>query len=78
MLVPIYTFLKGDTLGLVVLTQDHVSIAQLAKNALEAAAMRIRPMPNPVVRFNGVVLDPQLTVAQAGIAALDRIDVGPE
>jgi hypothetical protein len=78
MLVPVYTFLKGDTLGLVVLTHDHETIAQLASNALEAAAMRIKPMRNPIVRFKGAALDPNLTVTQAGIAPLDRIDVEPE
>ncbi len=75
MLVPLYGFLQGDTLGVLVLVQDGDPVAEIAASLQQAAAMRVAPRPGARVQFAGRVLDPELTVAQAGLAALDRVDV---
>jgi hypothetical protein len=75
MLVPLYGFLQGDTLGILVLVQDGDRVAEIAASLQQAAAMRVAPRPGARVHFAGRVLDPELTVAQAGLAALDRVDV---
>lgn len=78
MLVPLYSFVLGDCLGLVVLIEDRQTIAQLAATAMRAATTRVVPAERAAVYRHGQRLDPRLTVAEAGLAALDRIDVVPE
>jgi len=75
MLVPLYGFLQGDSLGLVVLAQDHQTIAQLGADVQRAACMRVQPRRQSRVFSGGRELDPGSTVAAAGLSALDRIDV---
>ena len=74
-LVPLYGFLQGDTLGLVVLVHDHELVSDVASRLQEAAAMRVAPNTNAAVYCRGKQLDPTLTVAAAGLTALDRVDV---
>jgi hypothetical protein len=78
MLVPLYGFLRGDTLGLVILVQDSDKIRQVALTLQEAAAMRVTPSAQAQVWSNGRRIPLELTVAEAGLTALDRVDVVPE
>jgi hypothetical protein len=77
-LVPLYGFLEGDSLGLLVLVHDTDTVAEIARTLQEAAAIRVPPARAASVFFAGRRLDPALTVAQAGLGALDRIDCVPE
>ena len=77
MLVPLYGFLRGDTIGLVVLVHDHQTIAEVAASLQEAAAMRVAPRRRADVYAGGVLLPPGLTVAAAGLRPLARVDVVP-
>jgi hypothetical protein len=74
-LVPLYGFLSGDTLGVLVLVHDHETVRDAAERLQKAAAMRVAPKPRVAVLFRGKRLEPTATVAQAGLTALDRIDV---
>lgn len=78
MLVPLFGFLRGDTIGLVVLVHDHQTVADIAHSLQEAACMRVAPRAQASVYFNGVKLDPAATVAAAGLGPLDRVDVVQE
>ena len=78
MLVPLYGFLKGDTLGLIVLVHDHQTVRDIAACLQQAAAPRVPPAAHVSVYFRGNRLEPHLTVGQAGIEPLDRVDVVPE
>jgi hypothetical protein len=78
MLVPLYGFLKGDTLGLLIIVQDVDTIAQVADNLAQAAAVRVAATGEKRVYYQGRELDPTLTVARAGLSALDRVDVVAE
>ncbi len=75
MLVPLYGFLRGDTLGLLVPVQDDDHVADIASCLQQAATCRVAPRPGAAVYFKGRRLDPKLTVAAAGLSALDRVDV---
>jgi len=75
MLVPLYGFLAGDTLGVLVLVQDTDRVREIANQLQQAASMRVAPRDNALVYARGVRLDPNDTVAAAGLSALDRIDV---
>lgn len=78
MLVPLYGFLQGDSLGLVVLVRDSQRVRDVAASLQQAASMRVRPSASASVYHEGKRLDPELTVAEAGLAPLDRVDVIPE
>ena len=75
MLVPLYGFLQGDTLGLVVLVHDTDRVRDIAQRVQRAAAARVEPRARVVVVAKGRRLDPEATIVQAGLTALDRIDV---
>jgi hypothetical protein len=75
MLVPLYGFLEGDTLGVLVLVHDHETIADVASRLQAAAAVRVAPRDRVRVVAHGRRLDPRTTVTDAGLVALDRIDV---
>lgn len=78
MLVPLYGFLRGDSIGLVVLVHDHQPVADIAASLQQAAAVRVAPSPHATVYFRGRRLDPVLTVGASGLQPLDRVDVVPE
>lgn len=77
MLVPLYGFLKGDTVGLLVLAQNRDTIREVGAKLQQAASVRIEPKPQADVYFRGALLDPESTVEEAGLQALERIDVVP-
>lgn len=81
MLVPLYGFLRGDALGVVVLVQDYDSVSTVAATLQQACAVRVAPRApgtKMAVYFRGQRLDANLSVAAAGLTALDCIDVAPE
>jgi hypothetical protein len=76
-LVPLYGFLAGDTLGVIVLVHDHQTVRDVAACLEQAAAVRIAPFARSRVMVGDRYLDPEMTVAQAGLTPLMRIDVVP-
>jgi hypothetical protein len=76
--IPLFAFVRGDCLGLVVLVDARNTIGEVAAIAQRAAAMRVAPSPSAVVRKDGIALDASLTVEAVGLLPLDRIDVGAE
>jgi hypothetical protein len=77
-LVPVHGFVRGDTVGLLVLVHDTDTIAELARMLAAAAAVRLAPAPRARVYRGAVELDPSDTVAGAGLTALERVDLVPE
>jgi hypothetical protein len=78
MLVPLYGFLRGDTIGMVVLVHDHQTIGDVAAVLQQAASVRVKPASRARVYVGGHPLDPAITVKAAGLGALDRVDVVQE
>jgi hypothetical protein len=74
-MLPLYGFLEGDTLGLLVLAEESDTAAVLVDKLVAAARVRVAPRANLCVIHEGKVLDARTTVASAGIQALDRFDV---
>ncbi len=74
-MIPLYGFLQGDTIGLLILADESDTAAILAEKLQAAARVRVKPKSNVKVIHDGHSLDLQITVAQAHIEALDRIDV---
>jgi hypothetical protein len=76
--LPLYGFVRGDTLGVVVLAPDTESVDELAQRLARAAAPRVVLDGRLLVRHRGRVLRGELTLAQAGVGPLDRVDLTTE
>jgi hypothetical protein len=77
-LVPLYGFLAGDTLGILVLVHGEDRVGAIADRLQMAASVRVAPRVHAQVYVRGRRLDSNLTVTQAGLAPLDRVDVVSE
>ena len=75
MSIPLYAFLEGDTVGLLVLAEEGETIRELARKLQDAASIRVARNEEVDFIYAGKAIDPGLTVAQTGLQALDRFDV---
>jgi Toluene-4-monooxygenase system protein B (TmoB) len=75
--IPLYGFLQGDTIGLLILAEAGDTFQVLARKLQDAASLRVAIRDRVHVVCNGKSMDPALTIAQAGLQALDRFDVIP-
>jgi hypothetical protein len=73
--VPLYGFLQGDTVGLLILADDGETLEALARKLQAAASLRVARREQVRVVYNDKTMDLTMTVAQAGFQALDRFDV---
>jgi hypothetical protein len=78
MTIPLYTIVRGDSLGLILLVDATHTLREVAARAQRAAAMRVAPVSEVRVFHGDRRLDPASTVAGAGLGPLDRIDIVPE
>jgi len=75
MLVPLYGFVEGDTIGLLVLAHDDMPISQVAKKLLTAASLRVQRKDAYDLFRDGKRLPPDASVAELCLGALCRIDL---
>jgi hypothetical protein len=75
MLIPLYGFLQGDTMGLLILVEEHETVLDLARRLQQAANVRVARRPHVEVRYKDQLLEPQHTIAQVGFKPLERFDV---
>ena len=75
--IPVYGFVRGDTLGLLVLVRPSDSVATLATTLGEAASVRVAPTRGARLFAGERELDPRASVAAAGLTPLDRVDLVP-
>jgi hypothetical protein len=75
MSVPVYGFLEGDTVGLLVLAEEDETVLELARKLQNAARIRVARNEKIDFIYGGKEINAALTVAQAGLQALDRFDV---
>ena len=73
--IPLYGFLQGDTVGLLILAEEAETLQALARKLQDAASLRVAGRDHVQVVFNDKTMDPALTVAEGGLQALDRFDV---
>jgi hypothetical protein len=77
-MIPLYGFLQGDTIGLLILARPDDTMEVLAEKLQASASVRVKPRRRVSVIYNQQVLDPLATVARVGLTALDRFDVVAE
>lgn len=75
MTIPLYGFLQGDVLGVLILAEEHETVRALSERLQEAASVRVAHTENVQVIYKGNVLTPGLTLRDAGLASLERFDV---
>ena len=76
MLIPLYGFVEGDTIGLLVLAHGDMTIARVIDKLRESAAIRVdTSSPHWELCARGAVLERDQTVTDARLAALDRVDL---
>jgi hypothetical protein len=75
--IPIYGFMYGDTLGLLLLANETETVQELSDKLQQSARMRVAWRADVKVMYKGRELDPKWTLEQAGVEALERIDVVP-
>jgi hypothetical protein len=73
--IPLYGFLQGDTVGLLILADEGDTLQSLAQKLQDAASLRVAHRERVQVIYNDKAMDPAITIAQAGFQALDRFDV---
>jgi hypothetical protein len=73
--IPLYGFLQGDTVGLLILAEERDTVGTLARKLQDAASLRVAGSEQVQVIYNDKAIDLALTIAQAGLQALDRFDV---
>jgi hypothetical protein len=72
---PLYGFMEGDTMGLLIVADQRESVAILAQRLQEAASLRVELCGPLEVVYQDKVLDPTVTLLEAGIKPLQRFDV---
>ncbi len=73
--IPLYGFLKGDSIGLLVMANDHDTVEDVARKLQRAAHVRVTPRQQLEVRYKGKKLNLTDPVAQINFEVLERIDV---
>jgi Toluene-4-monooxygenase system protein B (TmoB) len=73
--IPLYGFLQGDTVGLLILADEGDTLESLAQKLQDAASLRVAHRDRVQVIYNDKAMDRAITIAQAGFQALDRFDV---
>jgi hypothetical protein len=74
-LMPLYGFLEGDTLGLVVLARRDETAADLVERLQAAAAVRVRYRSGMHLLVRDRIARPDATLSEVGLTPLDRFDV---
>jgi len=73
--LPLYGCLQGDTVCFLILAEEGDTLQALARKLQDAASLRVAGRDRVQVVYNGKTMDLTMTVAQAGLQALDRFDV---
>jgi hypothetical protein len=76
-LIPLYAFVAGDVLGLLVIVSVDETIAQLAERLAQLARLRVRAFAPRALLHEGRRLEERRTIAASGLRALDRVDLVP-
>ena len=74
-MIPVYGFVQGDTLGLVVLVDKGDTVRAVSDRLQDSASVRVARRAHVRVLHEGNAVDASATMAWLGVRPLDRIDV---
>ena len=73
--LPLYGFVQGDTMGVVVLGRLDGTVAELGANLLRAVGVRVDRRGPYQLRAGARRLDPEAPLRTQAVGTLDRIDL---
>ncbi|HVV49910.1 MAG TPA: toluene-4-monooxygenase system B family protein [Polyangia bacterium] len=73
--LPLYAFVEGDTMGVVVLGRLEGTVADLGENLLRAVGVRVARRGPYQLLAGARRLDPEATLAAQALAPLERVDL---
>ena len=73
--LPLYGFMEGDTIGLLIMAEEQDSVRSLAGKLRDAASLRVDASCYMEVVYRGIVLNLDSTLAQADFKPLQRFDL---
>lgn len=76
-MIPVYGFLAGDTLGILLLLEEDDNAREIVAKLQRSSRLRVSPRADLCVVHAGVVIDPGARLADTPIESLDRVDVVP-
>lgn len=75
MIVPLYGFVEGDTMGLLVLSHKDSTGSEIIAKLADAASARVDPRGPWRLMVRGRDFPPDKTIEDVGIGAFERIDL---
>ena len=75
MSLPLYGFVEGDTLGMLIMADEQESVRSLAGKLRDAASLRVDGSSCTEVVYRGIVVDLDSTLARADFKPLQRFDL---
>ena len=73
--IPLYGFLQGDTLGVLIFAEGDDTLKVLARKLQDEASLRVARKEVVHLVYKDQIMDSMMTVAEAGLQPLDRFDV---
>ena len=73
--LPLYGFMEGDTIGLLIVADEQETVRSLAGKLRDATSLRVDGSCCTELVYRGAVLDPDSTLAQADFKPLQRFDL---
>lgn len=75
MAIPLYGWVQGDSVVVVVLAREDQTVRELVELLSQAVSVRVHVSAPGTALLRGKRLDPDASVRSSGIEPLDRIDV---
>jgi hypothetical protein len=60
--VPLYGFLEGDTIGLLIMADENETIQDITNKLQQAASIRVKPTATAQFVFNNKVISPGMAL----------------
>jgi hypothetical protein len=73
--LPLYGFVEGDTMGIVVLGRLDGTVGELGDNLLRAVGVRVARRGAYRIVAGAYRLDPAAPLGSQGLSPLDRVDL---
>jgi hypothetical protein len=73
--MPLYGFVQGDTMGVIVLGRLDGTVRDLGENLLRATSVRVKRRNGFAIMFGDRRLEPAALLRTLGMQPLDRVDL---
>jgi hypothetical protein len=73
--LPLYGFVEGDTVGVLIIADEHESVESLKQKLRDAVSLRVATTDDMELVYRAVTLDPAMRLDDAQFAPLQRFDL---